>query len=112
MVLAKQGFLFELWLALGGVMVAPIFASTVVTIPLLLDRQVSIPVAVASSWQVILANPIPMALWGAIIMVLTLLGFASALVGLVLVVPWLGHASWHAYRDLLDVSALPERERR
>ena len=53
-----------------------------------------------------------MALWGAIIMVLTLLGFASALVGLVLVVPWLGHASWHAYRDLLDVSALPERERR
>ncbi len=111
-VLAKQGFLFELWLALGGVMVAPIFASTVVTIPLLLDRQVSIPVAVASSWQVILANPIPMALWGAIIMVLTLLGFASALVGLVLVVPWLGHASWHAYRDLLDVSALPERERR
>jgi uncharacterized membrane protein len=111
-VLAKQGYLFELWLALGGVLVAPIFASTVVTIPLLLDRQVSIPVAVASSWQVIFANPIPMALWGAIIMVLTLLGFASALVGLVLVLPWLGHASWHAYRDLLDVSALPQRERR
>jgi len=111
-VLARQGFLFELWLALGGVLVAPIFASTVVTIPMLLDRQVSIPVAVASSWQVILANPIPMALWGAIIMVLTLLGFATALLGLVVVVPWLGHASWHAYRDLLDVSALPERERR
>jgi uncharacterized membrane protein len=111
-VLAKQGYLFELWLALGGVLVAPIFASTVITIPLLLDRQVSIPVAVACSWQVILANPIPMALWGAIIMVLTLLGFATALVGLVLVVPLLGHASWHAYRDLVDVSSLPERERR
>ena len=111
-VLAKQGYLFELWLALGGVLVAPIFASTVITIPLLLDRQVSIPVAVACSWQVILANPIPMALWGALIMVLTLLGFATALVGLVLVVPLLGHASWHAYRDLVDVSSLPERERR
>jgi len=111
-VLAKQGFLFELWLALGGVLVAPIFASTVITIPLLLDRQVSIQVAVATSWQVILANPVPMALWGALIMVLTMLGFALVLLGLVLVVPVLGHASWHAYRDLLDVSGLPERELR
>ena len=40
---------------------------------------------------------------------LTLLGFGSALLGLVLVVPLLGHASWHAYRDLLDVSGLPQR---
>lgn len=111
-VLARQGFLFELWLALGGVLVAPIFASTVITIPLLLDRQVSIRDAVATSWQVVLVNPIAMALWGALIMLLTLLGFASVLLGLVLVVPLLGHASWHAYRDLLDVSALPGREQR
>ena len=104
-VLARQGFLFELWLALGGVLVAPIFASTVITIPLLLDRQVSIRDAVATSWQVVLVNPITMALWGALIMLLTLLGFATVLLGLVLVVPLLGHASWHAYRDLLDVSA-------
>ncbi len=111
-VLAKGGLLFEFWLALGGVLVAPIFASTVVTIPLLLDRQVSIKQAVAASWQVIFANPAPMALWGALIMVLTLLGFATALVGLVVLVPVLGHASWHAYRDLLDVSGVPEREQR
>ncbi len=111
-VLAQKGYLFELWLGLGGVLVAPIFASTVVTIPLLLDREVSIKVAVATSWQVILVNPIPLALWGALIMLLTLLGFASLLLGLVLVLPLLGHASWHAYRDLLDVSGLPEREQR
>ncbi len=111
-VLAKGGLLFELWLAMGGVLVAPIFASTVVTIPLLLDRQVSIKQAVLASWQVIFANPAPMALWGALIMVLTLLGFATALVGLVVLVPLLGHASWHAYRDLLDVSGMPEREQR
>jgi uncharacterized membrane protein len=111
-VLAKGGLLFEFWLALGGVLVAPIFASTVVTIPLLLDRQLSITQAVAASWQVIFANPAPMALWGALIMVLTLLGFATALVGLVVLVPVLGHASWHAYRDLLDVSGVPEREQR
>ncbi len=111
-VLARNGFLFELWLAHGGVLVAPIFASTVITIPLLLDRQIAIRQAVAASWQVILVNPVPMAFWGAIIMMLTLLGLASALVGLVLVVPLLGHASWHAYRELVDASGLPEREQR
>ena len=111
-VLAKGGLLFELWLAMGGVLVAPIFASTVVTIPLLLDREVSVQQAVVASWQVIFANPVPMALWGAIIMVLTLLGFATVLLGLVVLVPVLGHASWHAYRDLLDVSGVPEREQR
>lgn len=109
-VLAKEGWLFEAWLALGGALVAPIFASTVITIPLLLDRQVSVGQAIATSWQVIFANPVPMALWGALIMVLTFVGFATALLGLVLLVPLLGHASWHAYRDLLDVSGLPERE--
>ena len=111
-VLAREGILFELWLALGGALVAPIFASSVVTTQLLLDRQLSLAQAVGASWQVIFANPVSMALWGALIMLLTLLGFATALVGLVLVVPVLGHASWHAYRDLLDVSALPEQEPR
>ena len=111
-VLARQGFLFELWLLLGGVLAAPIFASTVITVPLLLDRQISVKDAVLTSWLVILANPLPMACWAALIMVLTLLGFGLALFGLVLVVPLLGHASWHAYRDLLDVSGLPQAEDR
>ena len=111
-VLAKEGWLFEIWLALGGALVAPIFASTVITIPLLLDRQISVGQAIATSWQVIFVNPVPMAFWAALIMLLTLVGFATALAGLVLLVPLLGHASWHAYRDLLDVSALPEREQR
>lgn len=111
-VLAREGWLFEAWLALGGALVAPIFASTVVTIPLLLDRQISVGQAMATSWQVIFANPVPMAIWAAMIMMLTFVGFATALVGLVLLVPLLGHASWHAYRDLLDVSGLPEREQR
>jgi uncharacterized membrane protein len=51
-----------------------------------------------------------MAFWAALILVFTLLGLGSVLLGLVAVVPMLGHASWHAYRDLVDVSALPERD--
>jgi uncharacterized membrane protein len=108
--LAKNGFLFELWLALGGALAAPIFASTVITIPLLLDRRLSLIQAVLTSWRVVLANPLPMAFWSALIMIFTLLGFGSALLGLIAVIPMLGHASWHAYRDLVDVCGLAQRE--
>ncbi len=106
-VLAPRGFLFEAWLVLGGVLAAPVFASSVVAIPLLLDRQISVLGAVLTSWRVVMAHPAPMALWAALLMGLTLLGMAPLLLGLVVVVPWLAHSSWHAYRDLVDVSELP-----
>jgi uncharacterized membrane protein len=109
-VLARQGFLFELWLAVGGVLAAPIFASTVIAMPLLLDRRVTLLTAVLTSWRAVLVNPLPLALWAALIMGFTLLGLGAILLGLVAVVPMLGHASWHAYRDLVDVSSLPPRE--
>ncbi len=109
-VLAQDNFVFEAWLALGAVLAAPIFASTVVSVPLLLDRRIGLLDAVLSSWAVVLANPLPMALWAAVIMALTLLSFALGLLGLVVVVPLLGHASWHAYVDLLDASQLHRRE--
>jgi uncharacterized membrane protein len=108
-VLARDNYLFEIWLLMGGVLAAPIFASSVVSMPLLLDRRVSVMPAVLTSWRVVLANPAPMALWAALIMLLVLLGFATALLGLVLLVPLLGHASWHAYDALVDASALPVR---
>lgn len=110
--LAEDSHLFELWLALGGVMAAPIFASTAIAMPMLLDRRVTLLQAVLTSWQAVLANPLPMAFWAALIMGFTLLGLGSALLGLIAVIPMLGHASWHAYRDLVDVSTLPEREPR
>ena len=108
-VLAPSAHLFELWLTLGGLMAAPIFASSVIAMPLLLDRRVTVLQAVLASWQAVLSNPMPLALWAALIMLLTTLGLASLLIGLIFVMPLLGHASWHAYRDLVDASALPER---
>ncbi len=109
-ILAKNGLLFELWLLLGGMLAAPIFASTVIAIPLLLDRRLSLLQAVLTSWRVVLANPVPMAFWATLIMGITLLGLASAMLGLIVLIPLLGHASWHAYRELVNVSGLPERE--
>lgn len=108
-VLAPGGPVFELWLLLGGLMAAPLFASSVVAMPLLLDRRADVLQAVLTSWQAVLRNPAPLALWAALIMGLTLLGMATLLAGLIVTLPWLGHASWHAYRALVDAGKLPER---
>jgi uncharacterized membrane protein len=51
-----------------------------------------------------------MALWASLILGLTALGFGTLMLGLIVVIPVLGHASWHAYRDLVDASQLPPRE--
>lgn len=109
-VLAQDGWLFELWLAMGGIMAAPLFASSVVSMPLLLDRRVTLLQAILTSWQTVMANPIPMALWAALIMGFTLLGLSSLFLGLIVVIPMLGHASWYAYRDLVDASTFPSHD--
>jgi len=109
-ILAQNNWLFEIWLAVGGFLAAPMFASSVVSMPLLLDRRVTLMQAISTSWQTVVVNPGPMAFWAAIIMMFTLLGIGSLLLGLIAVIPMLGHASWHAYRDLVDVSDLEERE--
>lgn len=109
-VLAREHYLFELWMTMGGLMAAPIFASSVISMPLLLDRRVDVLQAVLTSWQAVLTNPLPLALWAALLMGLTVLGLGTLLLGLIVVLPILGHASWHAYRDLVDASALPERQ--
>lgn len=109
-VLNERSHLFEIWLAMGAVLAAPVFASSVVALPMLLDRKVGVLVAVFTSWRVVMENPAPLALWAALIIGLTALGMFTALAGLVFVVPWLAHASWHAYRDLVDTSGLPEQD--
>ena len=108
-VLARDGLAFEIWLMMGGVLTAPIYASSAVAIPLLLDRQVSLPQAVETSWRCVLENPILMVIWAGIIMLLTVAGMAAAIIGLALTLPWIGHATWYAYRDLVDASQLPLR---
>ncbi|GHC70452.1 hypothetical protein GCM10007320_04880 [Pseudorhodoferax aquiterrae] len=102
LVAADASWLFELWLALGALLAAPVFASSVVAIPMMLDRRIGVLAAVLTSWRAVLDNPVPMALWAVLLVGLTLVSLLPALVGLVLAAPWLAHASWHAYRDLVD----------
>jgi len=97
-----------LWLILAGNAVGFLFAAavlmlTVVSFPMLLDRAaegraVDAATAVRTSVRAVLANPAPMALWGLIVAVLLLLGCVPLFVGLAIVMPVLGHATWHLYR--------------
>ena len=100
-VLSDRSHVFEAWLILGSVLAAPMFASSVIAIPMLLDRPHGVRTAVATSVGATLANPVTMAVWATLIVGLTLVGMATLMIGLVVVVPWLAHASWHAYRDLV-----------
>jgi uncharacterized membrane protein len=74
---------------------------SVVSFPLLLDRDVGIGEAVATSVRAVAANPGPMALWGLIVAGGLAVGSAPALFGLILVMPVLGHATWHLYRKVV-----------
>ncbi|MFI4949840.1 MAG: DUF2189 domain-containing protein [Caulobacterales bacterium] len=77
------------------------FAISVVSYPLLLDRDVGVLTAVRTSLRAVAANWGVMALWGVTVAALLALGSIPALVGLIFVVPLLGHASWHLYRKVV-----------
>lgn len=83
---------------------------SVVSFPLLLDRNVGAAVAIATSIKAVAKNPVPMALWGLIVAVALALGSLPAFVGLAIVVPVLGHATWHLYRKVVEPDLRPRPE--
>jgi uncharacterized membrane protein len=87
-----------LGIGVGFVFAAMVLVFSAVSFPMLLDREVSVPVAVKTSVAVARANPGVIAAWGAIVAGALVLGTLPALVGLVVVLPLLGHATWHLYR--------------
>jgi uncharacterized membrane protein len=97
----------EGWTMVGvGVGVGFLFALavliiSVVSFPLLLDRNVGVGTAIATSVRAVRANPGPMAMWGVIIAASLIVGAIPLLVGLAVVLPVLGHATWHLYRKVV-----------
>ena len=87
--------------AVGFLFALVAFAISVVSFPLLLDRDVGMRTAIRTSLRAVQTNPGVMLLWGAIVAGLLALGSLPALVGLIFVVPMLGHASWHLYRKMI-----------
>ena len=91
--------LIVIGMTVGFAFSAAVLAISVVSFPLLLDRDVSLPTAVVTSVKVALKNPVPIGVWGMIVAGSLALGSLPALLGLVLVLPVLGHSTWHLYRQ-------------
>lgn len=96
--------------AVGSVFAALTFATAAFSLPMIADRDVDMVTACVSSVNAVLRNKSTMILWGTLIAVLTAVGFATAFVGLAIIMPWLAYAAWHAYRETLDASGWPALE--
>ena len=90
------------YLAVGGVFAALTYGLTAVSIPMILDRDTDAVSATLTSMQVVLTHPGVMLLWAALLSLLVLLSLWPWALGIVVVGPWLGHASWHAYRGTVE----------
>ena len=91
---------------LGGVLAATVFALTAISVPLLLDRpEANVFQAIVTSFAAVILNLRTMALWAALIVVFITAGIATVYLGLLVTLPLIGHASWHAYKDLVGPEA-------
>ncbi len=86
------------YLMVGGIFALLVYSTAVVSIPMILDRDTDAISAAITSIRVVFANPITMLWWGFLITLLIAIGLATWGVGLIIIGPLLGHASWHAYR--------------
>lgn len=88
--------------AIGFVFAVVVLCTTVIAFPLLLDRDVGAYEAIHASVRSVIANPLPMAVWGLIVAVLLAIGSLPLFAGLTVVLPILGHATWHLYRKVIE----------
>ncbi len=96
--------------AVGSIFAAITFAASAFSLPMIMDRKTDTITAVVTSVNAVLRNKPAMVVWLAIIVLSVAVGFATAFVGLVVLFPLLGHATWHSYREVIDASAWPAHE--
>ncbi len=89
------------YFAVGGLFATIVFALSVVSVPLMLDRGTDTVVAAITSIRALAASPLPLLLWAALIVLLVAAGFATLFLGLLVAVPVVGHATWHAYVEIV-----------
>lgn len=97
--------------AVGSIFACISFAASVFSLPMLANRDIDVITAVLSSINATLRNKPAMLLWAFLICSLTLVGFLTAGIGLIIIIPWLAYATWHGYRDALDVKDWPKLPR-
>lgn len=89
--------------AIGSVFASICFAASVFSLPFIANRDADVITAVVSSINAVLRNRWTMLVWGLLVAFFTVLGFVTALFGFIVIIPWLGYATWHGYREALDV---------
>lgn len=87
---------------IGFIFAALVLSISAISFPLLIDRDVGAAVAIHTSIRAVLANPLMMAIWGLIVAALLVLGTIPLFIGLAVVMPVLGHATWHLYRKVVE----------
>jgi uncharacterized membrane protein len=90
------------FVGVGALLAGVVFAISVVSVPMMLDRKADFVTAILTSLAAVRANPAPMALWAALIVLFTGLGLVTFYLGLAITLPLVGHATWHAYRSLVE----------
>lgn len=99
---SEQSLEFIAFFTLFGFFIANLaYSISVVAIPMIIDRQVDFLTAITTSLRAVVKNPLPLLVWAILIVVLIHLGFFALFIGLMVAFPLIGHASWHAYRDLV-----------
>lgn len=91
----------EAYVIVGGLLATAVFSLSVVAIPLMIDRHSTAGQGMRASLQAVVHNIPAMLVWSALILILTVVGYVPLLGGLLVIAPWLGHATWHAYRDMI-----------
>lgn len=89
------------FIGFGGLLAIVAFSISVVSIPMLIDRKTDVITAVVTSLKAVVKNPLTMAAWAFMIAFVIALGVLALYVGLIIALPIIGHASWHAYKDIV-----------
>jgi uncharacterized membrane protein len=105
--LAAMATFLAVGTAVGAVFSLIAFTLSAFSLPMICDRDTDAVTAIVTSVNAVLRNKPAMALWASLIVALTAAGFATALIGLAVVIPVLGYATWHGYRETIDASAWP-----
>jgi len=94
----------------GAVFSAIIFCFSAFSLPMIMDRKVDVITAVITSINAVLRNRVVLFLWACIIVLIVVIGFATAFIGFIVLMPLVGHATWHAYQETIDADAWPKHD--
>ena len=86
----------------GAIIAFLVFGISAVSVPMLMDRTCNVFDAIQTSWSAVRHNAIPMLLWASVLLAIIYIGFATLFIGLIVGFPLAAHATWHAYRDLVE----------